>query len=479
MYAPSSSLHPPASTDNATRNGLIQKLKKVIGGHNTQPPPLPSPTSATLKSSPTFSSDPPPGSALNRVAPLPYVPMVIDSPAPGKENKPVSSSSFSAPAPLAFHAAPAIPIPALSIPTLPPLPSPPIQLKGPLSLSSFDIGKKLGAGKYGNVYLARERTSGFIVALKKISLKQLDEEAMHHQLLREIEIQAHIRHVNVLRMYQFFVEGKFVYLVLEYAPRGQLYDHLLAEKRFNEKKTALLIGDLTTAFHFCHCKHIIHRDIKPENLLLGFNNVVKIADFGWSVHAPRDRRQTMCGTLDYLPPEMVLNGGQRVTYDHTVDVWCLGVLMYEFLYGNPPFFVPDSDDDTTTYKRIKAVDLRFPADIPVSDDAKDLIRRLIVKEPKDRMRLVDVVQHRWLIRHTGIDLAKRRVERMKRWEKNSRREGSLFNGNFTASALGGGSLPTGAGVALGSPAPGFTAPGFTVPAATYVSPLAMEKMRVG
>ena len=148
-----------------------------------------------------------------------------------------------------------------------------------------------------------------------------------------------------------------------------------------------------------------------------------------------------------------------MTYDHTVDIWCLGVLMYEFLYGNPPFFVPDSEgDDTTTYKRIKAVDLRFPPDIPVSDDAKDLIRRLIVREPKDRMRLVDVVQHRWLVRHTGVDLAKRRVERMKRWEKNSRREGSLFNGNFSATALSVGALPTGAGVALGSPAPGFTAP---------------------
>ena len=442
-----------APTDTATRNGLIQKLKKVIGTQNNppaastsatlKPPPPPFHTPATAPSAAASAASP--HSTFN-LPPLPYVAMAIDSPAPGKENKagtPPLHPPSSSPSPLPLHP------PSLHHPSPPSSSSPPpppnltptpAQLSSPLSLSSFDVGKKLGSGKYGHVYLARERASGFIVALKQISLKQLDKDGMHHQLLREIEIQSHIRHVNVLRMYQFFVEGRCIYLVLEYAPRGQLYDHLLAEKRFSEKKTALFIGDLATAFHFCHAKHIIHRDIKPENLLLGFNNVVKIADFGWSVHAPRDRRATMCGTLDYLPPEMVLNAtGVRIMYDHTVDIWCLGVLMYEFLYGQPPFFVPDSEDSLPTYQRIKAVDLRFPADIDVSDDAKDLIRRMLVKEAKDRIRLVDVVQHRWLVRLTGEELARRRVERMKRWEKNSRREGSLFNGNIApATGMGGG-----------------------------------------
>ena len=493
MYGPPLSSQPHYSTtqptDNATRNGLIQKLKKVIGSQNN--PPTPSTSTSAKPPPPPFhasaaASTPSAHSAFNP-PPLPYTAMAIDSPAPGKENKagtPPLHPPSSSPTTLPFHppslAAHTAPSTITSQPPLPP-PSPstpptPIQLSGPLSLSSFDVGKKLGSGKYGHVYLARERVSGFIVALKQISLKQLDKDGMHHQLLREIEIQSHIRHVNVLRMYQFFVEGRFIYLVLEFAPRGQLYDHLLAEKRFSEKKTALFIGDLALAFHFCHTKHIIHRDIKPENLLLGFNNVVKIADFGWSVHAPRDRRQTMCGTLDYLPPEMVLNAtGTRVMYDHTVDIWCLGVLMYEFLYGNPPFFVPDSEDPLPTYRRIKAVDLRFPADIDVSEDAKDLIRRMLVKEAKDRIRLVDVVQHRWLVRQTGEELARRRVERMKRWEKNSRREGSLFNGNIAppAGIAGGGVvLPAMGGVAAGAPVPAFT-----VPASSYVSPLAIAKMK--
>ena len=90
---------------------------------------------------------------------------------------------------------------------------------------------------------------------------------------------------------------------------------------------------LADALGFCHLKHVIHRDIKPENLLLGYKGEIKIADFGWSVHAPSSRRTTLCGTLDYLPPEMIENKD----HDHTVDIWALGVLAYEFLVGSPPF----------------------------------------------------------------------------------------------------------------------------------------------
>lgn len=97
---------------------------------------------------------------------------------------------------------------------------------------------------------------------------------------------------------------------------------------------------------------------------------LKIADFGWSVHAPNSRRKTLCGTLDYLPPEMV----QGLDHDSAVDVWSLGVLCYEFLFGQPPF---EAEGHSNTYKRILRVDLRFPADIPVSSGAKDLIRKVL------------------------------------------------------------------------------------------------------
>ena len=132
---------------------------------------------------------------------------------------------------------------------------------------------------------------------------------------------------------------------------------------------------------------MIHRDIKPENLLLDVKGDLKIADFGWSVHAPSLRRATMCGTLDYLPPEMV--AGE--THDENVDIWSLGVLCYEFLCGKPPFETASHQD---TYQRIINIDLKFPPH--VSAGAQDLIRKLLQKKPANRLALDQVMNHFWI-----------------------------------------------------------------------------------
>ena len=118
---------------------------------------------------------------------------------------------------------------------------------------------------------------------------------------------------------------------------------------------------------------------------------IKIADFGWSVHAPSSRRTTLCGTLDYLPPEMIENRG----HDHNVDIWALGVLAYEFLVGSPPFEAPDHAE---TYRRITAVDLHFPGH--VSAEAKHFVSALLRKEPRARMPLEQVRSHPWIVRNT-------------------------------------------------------------------------------
>lgn len=135
-------------------------------------------------------------------------------------------------------------------------------------------------------------------------------------------------------------------------------------------------------------KHIIHRDIKPENLLLGLRGELKIADFGWSVHAPHSRRTTFCGTLDYLPPEMV----EGRDHDLNVDLWSMGVLMYEFLCGQPPF---EAQTRNETYRRISRVDLLFPS--YVSDDARDLMSKLLNKDPAHRLSLARVLEHPWIL----------------------------------------------------------------------------------
>nr|CAD7597159.1 unnamed protein product [Timema genevievae] len=133
------------------------------------------------------------------------------------------------------------------------------------------------------------------------------------------------------------------------------------------RRAAKFTYQVANALYYCHLNKVMHRDIKPENLLLDVFGNIKLADFGWSVHTPSDKRKTMCGTLDYLPPEMI-EGRQ---YNNYVDIWCLGVLCYEFLVGKPPF---ESADTNTTYTRIKTVDVHYPSCVP--SGAKDLISKV-------------------------------------------------------------------------------------------------------
>nr|XP_012643527.1 aurora kinase C isoform X3 [Microcebus murinus] len=237
---------------------------------------------------------------------------------------------------------------------------------------------------------------------------QIEKEGLEHQLRREIEIQSHLQHPNILRLYNYFHDARRIYLILEYAPRGELYKELQKKQKFDEQQTATgncgrlhfqiaftlviqIIEELADALTYCHDKKVIHRDIKPENLLLGFRGEVKIADFGWSVHTPSLRRKTVCGTLDYLPPEMI----ERKTYGEKVDLWCIGVLCYELLVGNPPF---ESASHNETYRRILKVDVKFPLSMPLG--AQDLISKLLRYNPQERLPLAQILKHPWVRAHS-------------------------------------------------------------------------------
>ncbi|XP_023150231.2 aurora kinase A [Amphiprion ocellaris] len=261
------------------------------------------------------------------------------------------------------------------------------------SLENFDIGRPLGKGKFGNVYLARERQSKFILALKVLFKKQLEKAGVEHQLRREVEIQSHLRHPNILRLYGYFHDASRVYLILEFAPKGELYSELQRNGHFPESQSATYIMELADALIYCHTKNVIHRDIKPENLLLGANGELKIADFGWSVHTPSSRRSTLCGTLDYLPPEMI----EGKTHDEKVDLWSLGVLCFEFLVGKPPFEAKTHEE---TYRRISRVEYSYPAQSNISAGAKDLVARLLKHNPMHRLPIQGVISHPWVVENS-------------------------------------------------------------------------------
>uniref|UniRef100_A0A1I7UL93 Aurora kinase n=1 Tax=Caenorhabditis tropicalis TaxID=1561998 RepID=A0A1I7UL93_9PELO len=258
---------------------------------------------------------------------------------------------------------------------------------GKLSIKDFEIGRPLGKGKFGSVYLARTKMGHFHCAIKVLFKSQLISGGVEHQLEREIEIQSHLNHPNIIRLYTYFWDTKKIYLVLEYAPGGEMYKQLTTQKRFSEPTAGKYMYEIADALSYCHRKNVIHRDIKPENLLIGSRGELKIGDFGWSVHAPSNKRQTMCGTMDYLPPEMVV--GQA--HSDAVDLWAIGVLCYEFLVGKPPF---EHEQQTETYSAIKAARFTYPDH--VKKGARDLISKLLVIDAKKRISLEEVKKHYWV-----------------------------------------------------------------------------------
>ncbi|XP_035221783.1 aurora kinase C-like isoform X2 [Stegodyphus dumicola] len=257
-----------------------------------------------------------------------------------------------------------------------------------LTIEDFEIARRLGQGKCGNVYLAREKRSHFIVALKVMYKSEVERLGIEHQVIRECKVHSQLRHPNILRLYGYFSDQSRIYIVLEYASEGNLFTKLQKYKRFDENTTATYICKIARALKYCHSKNIIHRDLKPENLLLDKNMEIKISDFGMAVHDLSGKRTSVCGTFEYLPPEMLRNEA----HNEKVDVWCLGILCYEFLTGNPPF---TSVDINRRLDLIQRAEFTFPAFI--SGGAKNFISKLLVGNPAERISIPDVLKDKWLM----------------------------------------------------------------------------------
>ena len=199
--------------------------------------------------------------------------------------------------------------------------------------------KAIGEGAFGEVYKVRHKATKNMYAIKVISKEKILASNMLPHIRREIRIMYSLTHPHIVKLYNHFEDDKNFYLVLELASGGTLWQRLARFKSFDEASAAQYLREVILAVEYLHSRDppIIHRDIKPENILLdkeGREGRVKLADFGWSNFFNTDRtRMTYCGTLDYLAPEMINQQGHSTK----LDIWNLGVLLYELLTGTAPF----------------------------------------------------------------------------------------------------------------------------------------------
>uniref|UniRef100_A0A6B2LAT4 Aurora kinase n=1 Tax=Arcella intermedia TaxID=1963864 RepID=A0A6B2LAT4_9EUKA len=253
-------------------------------------------------------------------------------------------------------------------------------------MKDFEIGRTLGKGRFATVYLSRERKSGTIVVLKIIYKAVLAELGAEKSLRSEIEINAHLNHKNLIRIYGYFSDEERIYLVLEYAMNGDLLNEVQL-CRLDERQAAGYIFQIACGLQHMHKHYVIHRDIKLDNIYLNAEGEIKIGDFGWAVHKPKNLEGQIVGTKSYLAPEMLL--GQN--YDYRVDIWSLGVVAYAMIVGELPFF---GDNDAELEQNILNAKPKIPGF--VSKPCKDLLVNLLKKNPEERITLEELFSHPWI-----------------------------------------------------------------------------------
>ncbi|KAG9396143.1 Protein kinase domain [Carpediemonas membranifera] len=255
----------------------------------------------------------------------------------------------------------------------------------------YKVQKELGKGTFAIVNLATRVADDQDVAIKVIDKRKCKDTAA---LRNEVSCLKACQHRNIIRLHELFESKSKVYLVMELVKGGELFDRIVKLGKYSEADARGLFYNLADAIGYLHERSIVHRDLKPENLLVAeeSNVDVKLADFGLSIVVDDGETLFTCaGTPGYVAPEVLAHHG----YGKEVDIWALGVILYILLVGFPPFY---DQDMSALFKKIMRGDYSMPS--PhwdcISDDAKDLIKKILVVNPKDRLDIAGIMNHPWL-----------------------------------------------------------------------------------
>lgn len=252
--------------------------------------------------------------------------------------------------------------------------------KGKLTIDEFELLKLVGKGSFGKVMQVAKKDTNRIYALKTIRKAHIISRSEVAHTLAERSVLAQINNPFIVPLKFTFQSPDKLYFVLAFVNGGELFHHLQKEQRFDVNRSRFYTAELLCALECLHGFNVIYRDLKPENILLDYQGHIALCDFGLCKldMKDEDRTNTFCGTPEYLAPELLLGQG----YNKTVDWWTLGVLLYEMLTGLPPFY----DENTNEmYRKILGDPLHFPSVEIVPPAAKDLLTRLLNRDPSKRL----------------------------------------------------------------------------------------------
>ena len=254
----------------------------------------------------------------------------------------------------------------------------------------------IGKGAFGEVWKVSHRQSNKIYVIKVMDKATIKDQKLSDQINREIEIMYKLNHPHVIRLINHFEDDEKFYLIMPHASKGQLYSLLRRQVRFDQRTAAQYMREVLEAVRYIHSfsPKIIHRDIKPENLLLDENYRVLLSDFGWSNFLDENEyRKTFCGTPEYLSPEMAKKSG----HNEMVDIWALGVLLFEFLAGYAPF---SGSCPKELYTNIKKLKVNWPVDFPPL--AKNLVSKILKLNPSERLSVEEILDHPWFTQNPPL-----------------------------------------------------------------------------
>uniref|UniRef100_A0A8C7YLS7 MAP/microtubule affinity-regulating kinase 3 n=1 Tax=Oryzias sinensis TaxID=183150 RepID=A0A8C7YLS7_9TELE len=255
-------------------------------------------------------------------------------------------------------------------------------------IGNYRLLKTIGKGNFAKVKLARHILTGKEVAIKIIDKTQLNPTSLQ-KLFREVRIMKTLNHPNIVQLFEVIETEKTLYLVMEYASGGEVFDYLVAHGRMKEKEARAKFRQIVSAVYYCHQKNIVHRDLKAENLLLDADSNIKIADFGFSNEFTEGSKlDTFCGSPPYAAPELF----QGKKYDGPeVDIWSLGVILYTLVSGSLPF-------DGQNLKELRERVLRGKYRVPfyMSTDCEGILRRFLVLNPAKRCSLEQIMKDKWI-----------------------------------------------------------------------------------